>query len=304
MYIPQSIEIREVGPRDGLQNEAPIPVSERIRLIDSLSKTGLRRIEVTSFVRPDKVPQMAGAEDVWAGIEKANGVIYSALVLNEKGAKRALEAGFSHLQFVVSASETHNKKNAGRSREESIEELSKVVSSATQIGADVEVTISTAWGCPYEGDVKPSEVVRLVRRCVEVGVQGVSLGDTTGMATPRRVWDLAHEVRSVLGTDEVTALNFHFHDTRGTGLANVLGAMDAGERYFDASIGGLGGCPYAPGAAGNIATEGLVYMAHDMGVETGVDLDSLLEVARLAQEIAGRELPSAVLKAGPRWKKK
>lgn len=303
MNVPSSIEIREVGPRDGLQNEAPVSVSDRIRLIDSLSDTGLRRIEVTSFVRPDRVPQMASAEEVWEGIRKAEGVVYSALALNEKGAKRALDAGFSRLQFVLSASETHNKENSGRSREESLTELRKVAELAGSQGAEVEVTVSTAWGCPYEGDVNSSEVVELVERCLEAGAKGISLGDTTGMATPLRVWQLAREVRAVVGASEPTALNFHFHDTRGTGLANVLAAMDAGERYFDASVGGLGGCPYAPGAAGNIATEGLVHMAHDMGVETGVDLDRLLDTARLAQQIVGRDLPSAVLKAGPRWKR-
>lgn len=303
MKLPRSLEIREVGPRDGLQNEEPVSVDDRVRLIDALSKTGLRRIEVTSFVRPDRVPQMAGAEDVWEQIEKYPGVTYSALVLNSKGAFRALEAGFDRLQFVVSASKTHNLKNSGRTVEESLEDLGRVVVDATGAGATVECTISTAWGCPFEGDVDPGGVAALAKRCIEIGAAGVSLGDTTGMATPLAVWNLVREARGAIGLEDATALNLHFHDTRGTGLANVLAAMEAGERYFDASVGGLGGCPYAPGAAGNIATEDLVHMAEAMGVQTGVDLDGLLDAARLAQDIAARELSSGLLKAGPIWKR-
>ncbi len=303
MRIPPSIWIREVGPRDGLQNEAPVPVDDRVRLIDCLSKTGLGFIEAVSFVREDKVPQMAGASEVWARINRAPNIAYSALVLNTRGAELALESGFSRLQFVLSASETHNRKNSGRSRDESIRELADVVRMAASAGAEVQCTISTAWGCPFEGDVDPGEVVRVAERCLGAGAGGISLGDTTGIATPLRVAKLCEKLRAVIGNDDPLALNLHFHDTRGTGMANVLAAMDAGERYFDASVGGLGGCPFAPGAAGNIATEELVHMAEDMGIETGVNLDLLLEAARLAEEIVGRELPSGLLKAGPRWKR-
>jgi hydroxymethylglutaryl-CoA lyase len=304
MNIPREIQIREVGPRDGLQNEAPVSVEDRVRLIEALGRTGLGRIEVASFVRADKVPQMAGAEEVWARVEKNPKVTYSALVLNSKGAVRALGCGFLEIQFVLSASETHNQKNSGRSREESLAELGRVVADCLSAGARVECTISTAWGCPFEGDVDPSEVVGIAERCLDAGATGISLGDTTGMATPLRVFELAERIREVIGGQSSSiSLNLHFHDTRGLGLANVLAAMDAGETYFDASVGGLGGCPYAPGAAGNIATEELVHMAEDMGIATGVDLDELIGVARLAQEIVGRELTSGIVKAGPRWKR-
>ncbi len=303
MRVPEEVFIREVGPRDGLQNENPVPVEARVRLIDALSGTGLRRIEVASFVREDRVPQMAGAEEVWRGISRRPGIVYSALVLNSRGAERALQAGFENLQFVLSASETHNLENSGRTREESLGELEAVLGAAAAAGARVGCTISTAWGCPYEGEVAPRVVTDLAGRCVALGAREVSLGDTTGMATPSRVAELVDLVRTAVGSDDPLVLNCHFHDTRGTGLANVLAAMDAGVNYFDASVGGLGGCPYAPGAAGNICTEELVHMLEDMGVRTGVDLEKLLEAARLAQELVGRELGSGVLKAGPRWKK-
>lgn len=312
MNLPEAITIREVGPRDGLQNEDPVFIGDRVRLIDSLSDTGLRYIEVTSFVRPDLVPQMAGAEEVWDSVDKRPGVVYSALALNTRGAERALDAGCRAIQFVLSASETHNRRNAGRSREESLSELEKVVGIATSYQAAVDCTISTAWGCPYEGGVSVGEVARLAKAVRDCGVSGISLGDTVGAANPVAVTRLIEAVRGSVGDlrphpwdskSDGVVINCHFHDTRGVALANVLSAMDSGVAYFDASVGGLGGCPYAPGAAGNLATEELVWMAESMGISTGVDLELLLAVARLAEEIVGRPLKSRLLEAGPSWKK-
>ena len=295
---PQTVEVREVGPRDGLQNEDPIPLDDRVRLIDALSATGLRRIEAASFVKPEAIPAMAGAEEVMARIERRPGVVYSALVPNPKGAARALAAGADELQLVVSASETHNRKNVRRSVEESIAGAGEVAALAHDAGRPVEVIVSTAFGCPYEGDVEPARVASVAAQVVGQGADRCSFGDTTGMATPRRVDELldALEDAGFVATD----VGLHFHNTRGTGLANVLAGLERGVARFDASIGGLGGCPYAPGATGNIVTEDLVHMLDDLGVDTGVDLAALIEVAHLAQELVGRELPGQVMRAGPR----
>jgi hydroxymethylglutaryl-CoA lyase len=306
MNFPMKITIREVGPRDGLQNEDPVSVDDRVLLIDRLSQTGLRYIEVTSFVRSDLVPQMAGAEEVWQRVKKSPGVVYSALVLNTKGARRALDCGFEHLQFVLSASETHNQKNAGRSRAESLKELEAVVELCLEAGASLSCTVSTAWGCPYEGPVDPGEVGRIAGEAKAMGCRGISLGDTIGVANPAAVVKVIEAVEEATGVGadapgDPPFFNMHFHDTRGLGLANVLAAMDRGVSYFDASVGGLGGCPYAPGAAGNLATEELVFMANSMGIETGVDIARLLEVAELASQMVGRKLPSRVLEAGISW---
>lgn len=296
--MPESVAIREVGPRDGLQNEAVVPAQGKVRLIDLLSQTGIRRIEAVSFVRPDAIPQMADAAEVWAAIARQEGVEYSALALNVRGAERAVEAGADLVQFAMSASETHNQKNAGRSVEQSIAELAEVVVIAGAASIPVHASISTAWGCPYEGEIPVGRVESVADSVISTGVSGISLGDTTGMGTPVRVERL---IRALLGNfDASVELNAHFHDTRGCGLANVLAALDAGCTSFDASVGGLGGCPYAPGATGNICTEDLVHMLEDMGVETGVSLERLLNAATYAQELAGRELPSHLLKAGPR----
>ncbi|MGH8867862.1 MAG: hydroxymethylglutaryl-CoA lyase [Actinomycetes bacterium] len=295
--LPARISLREVGPRDGLQNEPPVPTEAKITLIDALSQTGVRRIEAVSFVHPTAIPQMADADDVWAGITRNPDVRYSALVPNRKGAERALDAGFTELEVVVSASDTHNRKNVRRSTEESLDDIAGLIALAHERGATCQVVVSTAYGCPYEGDVPVSRVVEVAGRAVRDGADGASFGDTTGMGTPGRVTRLVGEFRSAYPD---TPLNLHFHNTRGTGLANVLAALQAGVDDFDASVGGLGGCPYAPGATGNIATEELVHMVEDMGIDTGIDLDRLIAAAAVAEQLMGRRLPSQVLRAGPR----
>src|SRR3954451_12406445 len=267
--LPASISLREVGPRDGLQNEAPVPTEAKVALIDALSTTGVGRIEAVSFVHPKAIPQMADAAEVWSAIKRDPSVRYSALVPNLKGAQRALEAGFREIEVVVSASDTHNRKNVNHSTEESLDQIAEILASAHDAGATCQVIVSTAWGCPYEGDVPVERVVAVAGRALADGADTLSYGDTTGMATPSRVTRLVGETRSAFPD---AALNLHFHNTRGTGLANVLAALELGVSDFDASVGGLGGCPYAPGASGNIATEELVHMVEDMGVATGVDL--------------------------------
>jgi hydroxymethylglutaryl-CoA lyase len=297
---PARVEIREVGPRDGLQNEAPVEVSERVRLIDALSRTGLRRIEAAAFVSPSAIPPMAGSEQVMAAIDRQPGIVYSALVPNAKGAERAIAARADELEVVVSASETHNRKNVRRSVAESLIGARDVVELAHAASVEAEAIVSTSFGCPYEGDVAPERVAQLAGHLIDAGADRLSFGDTTGMATPRRVHDLLDALeRAGIAAERV---GMHFHDTRGTALANVLAALERGVIRFDASIGGLGGCPYAPGASGNAVTEDLVHMCHDMGIHTGIDLDSLIACAVLASEIVGRELPSALLHAGPRTK--
>jgi hydroxymethylglutaryl-CoA lyase len=292
-----SLSLREVGPRDGLQNEAPVPTDAKVALIDALSQTGVGRIEAVSFVHPSAIPQMADADAVWAQIAKAPGVRYSALVPNLRGAQRALAAGFDEIEVVVSASDTHNLKNVRRTTAESLDDIAGVIAAAHDAGATCQVIVSTAFGCPYEGDVPVSRVVATATRAVRDGADGISFGDTTGMATPGRVTALVGEVRSA---HPDAPLNLHFHNTRGTGLANVLAALQLGVADFDASVGGLGGCPYAPGATGNVCTEDLVHMVEDMGIDTGVDLEAMIDVARRAEEIVGRTLPSQVLRAGAR----
>ena len=295
--VPERISLREVGPRDGLQNEDPVPTPAKIALIDRLGQTGVSRIEAVSFVRAEAIPQMADADAVWAGVARVPSVRYSALAPNLRGARRALEAGFTEVEVVVSASDTHNRKNVNRGTEQSLDEIAVMAGEAHERGATLQVVVATAWGCPYEGDVPVDRVLAVAGRAVADGADAISFGDTTGMATPRRVRDLVGSFRS---RHPDVPLNLHFHNTRGTGLANVLAALELGVDDFDASVGGLGGCPYAPGASGNIATEELVYMVEDMGVGTGIDLAAMIEAAAAAERIVGRELPSQVLRAGPR----
>jgi hydroxymethylglutaryl-CoA lyase len=288
------ISLREVGPRDGLQNEAPVPTAAKVVLLSALSGTGIGRIEAVSFVHPRAIPQMADAEQVWAAAHREPGIRYSALVPNPYGARRALAAGFTELEVVVSASDTHNRANLNRSTAESLDGIAELIDLVHEAGGSVEVIVATSFGCPYEGDIAPGRVADIVARVLADGADRLAFGDTTGMATPRRVTELL----DVVPRDRPVLL--HFHNTRGTGLANILTALELGITEFDASVGGLGGCPYAPGASGNVATEEVVHMLHDMGYETGVDLDRLLSAAALAEQIVGRTLPSGVLRAGPR----
>ncbi|MDQ1628743.1 MAG: hydroxymethylglutaryl-CoA lyase [Actinomycetota bacterium] len=295
--LPQRLSLREVGPRDGLQNEAPVATAAKVALIDALSGTGVGRIEAVSFVHPRAIPQMSDAAQVWSSVRRDPGVRYSALVPNLTGAERALEAGFRELEVVVSASDTHNRTNVNRSTGESLDDIAVILERVHAAGGTCQVIVATAWGCPYEGEVALERVIGVARRAVSDGADGLSYGDTTGMATPSRVTRLVGETRAALPD---TGLNLHFHNTRGTGLANVLAALELGVSDFDASVGGLGGCPYAPGASGNIATEELVHMVEDMGVATGIDLEAMIEAAAQAERIVGRTLPSQVLRAGPR----
>jgi hydroxymethylglutaryl-CoA lyase len=299
MRLPRSVRIREVGPRDGIQSEkAEVATSDKVRLLDALSETGLRYIEAVSFVSPRAIPQMADARDVWQGMRRREGIFYSALVPNRKGAEIAVEVGVDGMQVFIAASDSYSLKNINTTVEGSIANVRDVVTVAQTAGIPVEGTISTAFGCPYEGDVSPLRVVQVSRWMADEGIEAISYGDTTGMATPRRVKEVVEAVWSEL--PDLT-LNMHFHDTRGTGLANVLSALDLGVDYFDASVGGMGGSPYAEGATGNIATEDLVHMLEDMGVDTGVDLQALLQAGRIAQGFLQGTLPSKVLAAGPRW---
>ena len=296
---PSSVRVREVGPRDGVQSEkAEVATKDKIRLIDALSASGLRYIEAVSFVSPRAVPQMADAREVWAGIKRNPDVFYSALVPNRRGAEIAAEAGVDGIQVFVAASDSYNLRNVRKPVRESIVDVKEVAAVAGEAHIPVEGTISTAFGCPYEGDVAPERVVEVSQWVMDEGIGTISYGDTTGMATPRRVRDVVEALRDSL--PQLT-LNMHFHDTRGTGLANVLAGLQLGVDYFDASIGGMGGSPFAEGATGNIATEDLVHMLADMDIDTGVDLFALLEAGRVAQEIIAGELPGKVLRAGPRW---
>ena len=296
--MPMRCEVREVGPRDGLQNEAPVPLADRVRLIDALAAAGLRRIEAASFVHPAAIPAMAGAEEVLASIDRRPGVSYAALVPNRRGAERALAAGADELEAVVSASATHNQKNLKRTPEETLEEIAGIVELAHAAGRAVDAGVATCFGCPYEGDIEPAVVVGYARRLLDLGADTVFFGDTTGMGSPRRVGLLLDGLEAA--RIDLDLVGLHLHDTRGTGLANAYAALQRGVSRFDASIGGLGGCPYAPGASGNVATEDLVHMVEDLGVPTGIALESLIEAAHLAEQLVGRRLPGQVMRAGPR----
>jgi hydroxymethylglutaryl-CoA lyase len=295
--LPSRVVLREVGPRDGLQNEPPVATSAKIELVDALGHTGLREVETVSYVHPLAIPQMADAAEVWAGIERRDEIRYSALVPNLVGARRALDQGFTDIEVVVSSSRTHNLRNIKRTPEESLDAIAEVIDVVHAAAGTCQVIVATAFGCPYEGELDEAKVLGYADVAVRNGADSVCFGDTTGLGTPPRV-------RRVLGgfrerhPDLDVAL--HLHDTRGTGMANMVAALEVGVQRFDASVGGLGGCPYAPGAAGNIATEEAVYLLGELGIETGVDLDALLEVAELAQRIVGRELPSRLIKSGPR----
>ncbi|UFJ41903.1 hydroxymethylglutaryl-CoA lyase [Brevibacillus humidisoli] len=289
------VRIYEVGPRDGLQNESQIvPTRVKIGLIERLADAGLRWIEASSFVNPKWIPQLADAAEVLAGIRQQSDVTYSALVPNLRGLERATQAGMREIAVFMSASETHNQKNINKSIAETLPVLAEVVSRASASGIRVRGYVSTVFGCPYEGEVSITSTLKVTESLLAMGVYEVSIGDTIGVATPKQV----HEIFSVLVKEFTTErLAAHFHDTRGTGLANVAAALAEGIRTFDSSIGGLGGCPYAPGAAGNISTEDLVYMLTGMGYQTGIDQEKLAGAGSYIQQALGRELPSKMLKA-------
>ncbi len=296
--LPNSVHVREVGPRDGFQNEPEvIATADKVRLIELLGRSGLRRIEVTSFVRADVIPQLADAAEVLAAVRLPEQVAVSVLIPNERGLERALDHRdrFDEINGFLSASETHNQKNVGRSIDESLDGLERTFARARGEGLRCEGVISTSFGCPYEGRVPRERVFGIARRLIDAGAEEIGFGDTTGMANPLQVWEFFTAALEELPPVELTA---HFHNTRGQGLANVVGALQAGVASFESSFGELGGCPVPPGATGNIATEDLVSMLHEMGVETGVDLGTLIQASRAVQEALGRPLGSHVLAAG------
>jgi hydroxymethylglutaryl-CoA lyase len=294
------VSVREVGPRDGFQNEPEIiPTDDKVRLVEMLARTGLRRLEVTSFVRADVIPQLADGAEVLRRADIPDDVSVSVLIPNEKGLDNALELRdrFQEVNLFLSASETHNQKNVNRSIAESLAGLERVIERARAEGLRCEGVISVSFGCPYEGDVPRDRVLSIARRFVDAGCEEIAFGDTTGMANPAQVSRFFEDLD--LGV-ELTA---HFHNTRGQGLANVLASLGAGIRSFESSFGELGGCPVPPGSTGNIASEDLVSMLHEMGHDTGIDLERLLDCAREVQRVLGRPLGSHVLTAGPvEWK--
>jgi len=293
--LPAEATIYEVGPRDGLQNEArQVPTAEKIRFIDSLVAAGIRDIEITSFVSPKWIPQLADSAEVARGVRRPPGVRMSALVPNRRGLETALAAGMKEIAVFMSASETHNKKNVNKTIAETITAFEDIVPHARAAGVQVRAYLSTVFGCPYEGDVDPEVVVALTGQLRDMGVYQVSISDTIGVANPKQVEDV---LGLVLAKHPASSLAVHFHDTQGTALANCVVALTLGITTIDSAAGGLGGCPYAPGAAGNLATEDVVAMLHGMGVKTGIDLDKLTEASRTAATFVGHELPSKYLKA-------
>ncbi|NRI69607.1 hydroxymethylglutaryl-CoA lyase [Rhodococcus sp. MS16] len=291
------VSIREVGPRDGLQIEAPVPLSEKLRLVEALVATGVPRIEATSFVSPRAVPALADAEALAAELHRWPGVEFSALVAGIGGAKRAVAAGMGTVEYVVSASNGHSEANTRSTTEQATERIGEVVKIVHDAGGRVEVIVSTAWDCPFDGPTHPDRVLRIAEQAREFGADQFSIADTIGTATPGRVAQLIDAVDAHVGDYN---LGVHFHNTRGSGLACALTAVQHGVRNLDASTGGLGGCPFAPGASGNIATEELVYMLGDMGIATGIDLDASIRAAGVAEEIVGHAVPSNLLRAGDR----
>lgn len=294
--LPERVRVVEVGPRDGFQNLARIvPTADKVRITNELLVLGFDRVEVTSFVHPVAVPQMADADDV-ARLARRDGARIMVLVPNARGTLRALAHAPDMVNFVLSASESHNQANLNASVAKSLEDFRASSVLATEAGVPVRITIATSFGCPYEGWVDPARVIDLVRAAEDAGAAEICLGDTTGMANPRQVFDLFTAVWGVVGSAQLAV---HLHNTRGAGAANLLAALQAGVTVFDAAFGGLGGCPYAPGATGNVCTEDMVQMVHEMGIQTGVDLPGLIEVALMAEGLLGVELPGQVMRAGP-----
>jgi isopropylmalate/homocitrate/citramalate synthase len=292
---PRRVRVVEVAPRDGLQNEAAIvATADKVAFVDRLSAAGLPAIEVSAFVSPARVPQMADAADVFARIGRAPGTRYSALVPNLTGLARARAAGVGEIAVFAAASETFSRRNINQTIEDSLRAYRQVCEAARGDGTRVRAYVSTAFGCPFEGAVAPAKVAELSARLIEMGAYEVSVSDTVGVAHPGQVTQVVEEVARRIDRGQIA---LHFHDARGTALANVLAALDLGIAAFDASAGGLGGCPFAPGAAGNLATEELIYMLNGLGIETGVNLDALVEASRFIEARVGRTLPSRFVQA-------
>ncbi len=297
-HAPDRVSVYEVSPRDGLQNErATVPLRGKVRLVDALVQAGLRRIEITSFVSPKWIPQLADADELAQHVTAPPGVTFSALCPNAHGLERARAAGMREIAVFLSVSETHNKKNVNKTVAETLAAFEETVGPALAAGMRVRGYLSTVWGCPYEGEVDPKRAIAIAQKLVAMGCYQVSLSDTIGVGTPRQTERIVGMALAEIPREKIA---MHMHDTRGTALANVLVGLEMGVRDFDASVGGMGGCPYAPGAAGNLATEDLVYLLHGMGIETGVDLERLWEAGKVAESVAGRPLPGKVHQAGVR----
>lgn len=296
--VPSEVSLYEVSLRDGLQNESiTVPLPGKLRLLEALTASGLKRIEVTSFVSPRWIPQLADADDVVARLPDDATCWFSALCPNTRGLQRAVLSGIKEVAVFLSASETHNRKNINRSIDETVAVYKEVIAEALHRKIRVRAYISTVWGCPYEGNVALSRVASLSETLLAAGAYEVSLGDTIGIGTPRQTHEILSGLEGAVGLHK---LAMHMHDTRGTALANIVVGLEMGLRTFDASVGGLGGCPYAPGAAGNVATEDLVFMLQGMGIQTGVDLERIIEAGKVAESVVGRKLPGKVLQAGAR----
>ena len=295
--LPSHVDIREVSLRDGLQLETPIPLSAKLKMLETIVATGVREIDATAFVSPTKVPALADAAELAAELRGFDGIEFSALVASPNGAKRALAAGLRSIEYVVSAADGHSRANVGRSSAESIAQIADIVAIAHDSDATVEVIVATAWDCPFDGPTPPQRVFEVTSVAREHGADRLAIADTIGTTTPGRVTDLIEELRPRIGD---IPLGAHFHNTRGSGLASAYAAVTAGVTRLDSSVGGLGGCPFAPGASGNIATEDLVYLLRDSGVHVDVELHAAIAAAEVAQTAVGHDLPSALLRAGDR----
>lgn len=297
MSLPEHVSIREVLLRDGLQLETPIALADKLKLLDAVAATGVREVEATAFVSPTKMPALADAAELAAQLHHYPDIEFSALVASPNGAKRALAAGFNSLEYVVSAADGHSRANVGSSSAEATARIQEIVTLARDTDATVEVIVACSWDCPFDGPTAQKSVLDIMQRARDWGVDRYALADTIGTATPRRVTNLIAAVRSIIGD---APLGAHFHNTRGAGLASAYAAVQSGVTRLDSSIGGLGGCPFAPGATGNIATEDLVYLLRDSDVNVDIDLDAAIAAAQVVQEVVGHEVPSALLRAGDR----
>ncbi len=298
MKLPESVTIIEVGPRDGFQMETRfIPTATKIEIINALAKTGIKRIEVTSFISPKAIPQMSDAAEIIAGIDRSGEVHVEALVPNPKGAENAARAGVDEMRIFVSASEAHNRSNVNRSIEESLTGFKEVTRIASEAKIPVGADIAVAFGCPFEGDIPIERLGGIVNRLLDLGAKDITLGDTTGMATPPIVRETCEYL---LKFHSGLPLGLHFHNTRGIGLVNIYEALTMGLTTFESSVAGLGGCPFAPGATGNVCTEDLVYLLHELGIHTGIELSDLIQVAQKVEKVIGHPLPGQVMKAGQR----